>query len=305
MIWLIGSKGMLGTEVSRQLNENKIDFVSSDADIDITDFEKLDEFAKKNQMSGKTIDFIINCAAYTAVDKAEDEKEKAFKINAEGPGNIAHLAKKIGAALLHISTDYVFGGNGVKPYSEDDEVNPIGVYGESKAEGEKKIEAETNSFYILRTAWLYGWNGKNFVYTMIRAMNTHDEIKVVNDQKGTPTNCVTLADVIIKIYKAKSAKKEIPFGIYHVTDEGETTWFDFAKEIQRQTMEKRIADVGNCAVNSCTTEEYPTKAKRPAYSVLSKKKIQMALGIKIGDWKDSLGKFLENNEVKRKVKNGL
>ena len=293
MIWLIGSNGMLGTEVARQLSEKKMEFVSSDFDVDITDFSAIETFAKKQQDSGKKITFIVNCAAYTAVDNAEDDEEKARKINAEGPGNIARLAKKIGATIIHISTDYVFDGSGNKPYLEDDKIAPIGAYGRTKAEGESLIKKETDSYYILRTAWLYGWAGKNFVYTMIRAMNTHEAVKVVSDQRGTPTFCGTLAGVILRIIEANVNGNKIPYGTYHLTDEGETTWFEFTKEIQRQASEFDFAaEVKNCTVNPCATADYPTKAKRPAYSVLSKKKIQDALGTKLPQWQDSLGIFL-------------
>lgn len=304
MIWLIGANGMLGTEVSRQLSEKKIDFVSSDNDVDITDFSALESFAEKVRNSGKKLSFIVNCAAYTAVDNAEEDEEKARKINAEGPKNIARLAKNIGAVLIHISTDYVFDGNGIKgengnirPYTEDDPVAPIGAYGRTKAEGEKLLSSETDSFYILRTAWLYGWAGKNFVYTMIRAMNTHESVKVVSDQRGTPTFCGTLAGVILKIIDLSSDGKPVPFGTYHVTDEGETNWFEFTKEIQRQTSEFGFApNVKNCTVNPCTTADYPTKAKRPAYSVLSKAKIQNTLGMKLPQWQKSLSLFLESEK---------
>lgn len=285
MIWLIGNKGMLGTEVARQLEENKIDFIGTDRDVDFTDADATGSFA-----TGKKIDFIINCAAYTAVDRAESEYELAEKLNAEGPRNIARLAKKIGARLVHISTDYVFDGNASTPRSEDMETNPIGVYGATKAHGEKAVAEETDEFYIIRTAWLYGWAGKNFVYTMIRAMNTHDSVKVVNDQKGSPTFAGDLASVILKIVCGAN----IDYGIYHCTDLGETSWWDFTNEIKRQGIECGWITNRGCTVNPCTTEEYPTPAKRPAYSVLSKDKIQKALGIKLPDWRESLGVFLRS-----------
>ncbi|MBP5695913.1 MAG: dTDP-4-dehydrorhamnose reductase [Treponema sp.] len=291
MIWLIGNKGMLGTEVARQLEENKIDFIGSDRDVDFTD-----EAATEKFTAGKKIDFIINCAAYTAVDKAESEYELAEKLNADGPRNIARLAKRIGAKLVHISTDYVFDGSGSTPRTEDMEINPIGVYGETKAHGEKAVAEEMDEFYIIRTAWLYGWAGKNFVYTMIRAMNTHDSVKVVNDQKGTPTFAGDLAAVIVKIIKSN-----VPYGIYHCTDLGEITWWDFTNEIKRQGIECGLVVNPRCAVNPCSTEEYPTPAKRPAYSVLSKDKIQKALGIKLPDWKESLGIFLKSDMFNREM----
>lgn len=287
MIWVIGYKGMLGSEICRQLTENNIQFVRSDVDVDITDIEALDQFAKS-----WAVTWIINCAAYTAVDKAESDIELAHKLNVEGPANIAKVAKKYGAKLIHISTDYVFDGTGDTPRTEDMPVAPIGVYGVTKAKGEEAVRNNTDKYYILRTAWLYGWAGKNFVYTMIRAMNTHDAVKVVNDQKGTPTFAGDLAKVILQIIDDKT----VPYGTYHVTDLGEITWWDFTNEIKKQGIEAGwISEKGkNCVVNPCTTDEYPTPAKRPAYSVLSKDKIQKTLGITLPDWKESLKVFLDS-----------
>ena len=288
MIWVIGYKGMLGSEICRQLTENNIQFVRSDVDVDITDIKALDQFAKS-----WAVTWIINCAAYTAVDKAESDIELAHKLNVEGPENIAKVAKKYGAKLIHISTDYVFDGTGDTPRTEDMPVAPIGVYGVTKAKGEEAVRNNTDKYYILRTAWLYGWVGKNFVYTMIRAMNTHDAVKVVNDQKGTPTFAGDLAKVILQIIDDKT----VSYGTYHVTDLGEITWWDFTNEIKKQGIEAGwINETGkNCVVNPCTTDEYPTPAKRPAYSVLSKDKIQKTLGIKLPDWKESLSKFLNSD----------
>ena len=288
MIWLIGYKGMLGSEIARQLSENKIEFVGTDIDVDITSYEALSEFA-----SNKSIKWIINCAAYTAVDLAESNEELCGKLNAVAPGNIAKVAKEVGATVIHISTDYVFDGTGDTPRTEDMAVAPIGVYGKTKADGEKTVADNTDKFYILRTAWLYGWAGKNFVYTMLRAMNKNPAVKVVADQKGTPTFAGDLAGVIIQLI---NAEKTIEYGVYHVTDLGEISWWDFTNEIKKQGIETGwITDFGkNCVVNPCTTDEYPTPAKRPAYSVLSKDKIQKALNIKLPDWKESLTVFLES-----------
>ena len=287
MIWVIGYKGMLGSEICRQLTENNIQFVRSDVDVDITDIEALEQFAKC-----RAVTWIINCAAYTAVDKAESDIELAHKLNVEGPANIAKVAKKYGAKLIHISADYVFDGTGDTPRTEDMPVAPIGVYGVTKAKGEEAVRNNTDKYYILRTAWLYGWAGKNFVYTMIRAMNTHDAVKVVNDQKGTPTFAGDLAKVILQIIDDKT----VSYGIYHVTDIGEITWWDFTNEIKKQGIEAGwINEKGkNCVVNPCTTDEYPTPAKRPAYSVLSKDKIQKTLGITLPYWKESLKVFLDS-----------
>ena len=287
MIWLIGNKGMLGSEIARQLLENKIDFVGTDIDVDITSYDALSTFAKN-----KSIKWIINCAAYTAVDLAESNVELATKLNATAPGNIAKVAKEIDATVIHISTDYVFDGTGDSPRTEDMEIAPIGVYGITKADGEKSVSENAEKYYILRTAWLYGWAGKNFVYTMLRAMNKNPAVKVVADQKGTPTFAGDLAHVILKII---SKENPIPYGIYHVTDLGETTWFEFTKEIKNQGIDAGYLQNKDCVVNSCTTEEYPTPAKRPAYSVLSKDKIQQALGITLPQWQESLSVFLKSD----------
>lgn len=285
MIWLISYKGMLGTEIARQLSENKIEFVGTDIDVDITNPQALAAFAQ-----GKEISHIINCSAYTAVDKAETDADFAKKLNEDGPRNIASLAKQIHARMIHISTDYVFDGTGSSPYTEDMPIAPIGVYGKTKADGEEAVRQNLAEHYIIRTAWLYGWAGKNFVYTMIRAMNTHDSVKVVNDQKGSPTFAGDLAGAIIKIIQ----KQDVPYGTYHCTDLGEITWWDFTNEIKKQGIELGLITNRDCTVNPCTTDEYPTPAKRPAYSVLSKDKIQKALGITLPLWKDSLGVFLKS-----------
>ena len=287
MIWLIGNKGMLGSEIARQLTENKIDFVGTDIDVDITSYDALSTFAKN-----KSIKWIINCAAYTAVDLAESNVELATKLNANAPGNIAKVAKEIDATVIRISTDYVFDGTGDSPRTEDMEIAPIGVYGVTKADGEKSVSENSEKYYILRTAWLYGWAGKNFVYTMLRAMNKNPAVKVVADQKGTPTFAGDLADVILKII---SKENLIPYGIYHVTDLGETTWWDFTNEIKNQGIDAGYLQNKDCVVNPCTTEEYPTPAKRPAYSVLSKDKIQKALGITLPQWQESLAVFLKSD----------
>lgn len=286
MLWLIGCKGMLGTEIARQLTENKMDFIGTDIDVDITNPQALADFAR-----GKNISYIINCSAYTAVDKAESDADFAKKLNEDGPRNIANLANQIHAVMIHISTDYVFDGTGTSPYTEDMPIAPIGVYGKTKADGEAAVRQSLKEHYIIRTAWLYGWAGRNFVYTMIKAMNTHDSVKVVNDQKGSPTFAGDLADVIIKLIN----KQTVPYGTYHCTDLGEITWWDFTNEIKKQGIETGLITNKDCVVNPCTTDEYPTPAKRPAYSVLCKDKIQNALGITLPDWKESLKKFIDSD----------
>ncbi|MBQ5632151.1 MAG: dTDP-4-dehydrorhamnose reductase [Treponema sp.] len=286
MVWLIGCKGMLGTEIARQLKNSNIDYIGTDIDVDITKLEVLEDFANKNPK----IDWIINCSAYTAVDKAEDDKDFANLLNNIGPKNISSVAKKINAKMIHISTDYVFDGTGTTPYTEDMDVKPIGVYGQTKADGEKSVIDSGCEYYIFRTAWLYGYDGKNFVYTMLKLMESKQELSVVSDQKGTPTFAGDLANCVIKTI---TSKNQIPCGIYHCTDLGEITWYDFACEIYKQG--KATGKLSNeCKINPCSTDEFPTKAKRPAYSVLSKEKIQQALGIALPMWNESLNVFMNS-----------
>lgn len=286
MVWLIGCKGMLGTEVARQLKNRNIDYIGTDIDVDITKLEVLEDFANKNPK----IDWIINCSAYTAVDKAEDDKDFANLLNNIGPKNISSVAKKINAKMIHISTDYVFDGTGNIPYTEDMDIKPIGVYGQTKADGEKSVIDSGCEYYIFRTAWLYGYDGKNFVYTMLKLMESKQELSVVSDQKGTPTFAGDLANCVIKTI---TSKNQIPCGIYHCTDLGEITWYDFACEIYKQG--KATGKLSNeCKINPCSTDEFPTKAKRPAYSVLSKEKIQQALGITLPMWNESLNVFMNS-----------
>ncbi|MBR5401593.1 MAG: dTDP-4-dehydrorhamnose reductase [Treponema sp.] len=312
MIWLIGCKGMLGSEVARQLDEKKAHWVGTDKEVDITDAEALAAFEKSVETSSyldttstdKHIKWIINCSAYTNVDKAEEEPELADRLNNLGALNIARTARRIGAKLIHISTDYVFGGNGKEPYTEDMEKNPLGVYGKTKSDGEDAIQKEMTQFYILRTAWLYGYDGKNFVYTMTNLMNSHDQIRVVNDQKGTPTCAVDLASVILKIIEKSDnateafGKHSAPTpGIYHFTNAGETTWYNFATEIYH--FGRKYGRIKNeCKVNACTTEEYGANVQRPAYSVLSKDKICRELKIKLPEWRVSLEKFIKGERFK-------
>lgn len=286
MVWLIGCKGMLGTEIARQLKNSNIDYIGTDIDVDITKLEVLEDFANKNPK----IDWIINCSAYTAVDKAEDDKDFANLLNNIGPKNISSVAKKINAKMIHISTDYVFDGTGNIPYTEDMDVKPIGVYGQTKADGEKSVIDSGCEYYIFRTAWLYGYDGKNFVYTMLKLMESKQALSVVSDQKGTPTFAGDLANCVIKTI---TSKNQIPCGIYHCTDLGEITWYDFACEIYKQG--KATGKLSNeCKINPCSTDEFPTKAKRPAYSVLSKEKIQQALGIALPMWNESLNVFMNS-----------
>ena len=319
MIWLIGCKGMLGTEVARQLDANNIAWVGTDREVDITDPNALETFAQSHDgpvnrtgltatngnIPGK-INWVINCSAYTDVNKAESEPELAKKLNADGPLNIARATRHIGAKLIHISTDYVFDGTGTRPYTEDMAKQPLGVYGETKAAGEDAVQKEMTQYYILRTAWLYGFDGHNFVYTMTKSMNLNESVKVVEDQKGTPTFAGDLASVILKIIITSAnahglfgKNSAIPYGVYHCTDLGETNWYAFTKKIYEYG--KKFGRITHdCTINPCTTEEYPTPAKRPAYSVLSKDKLQKSLKIKLPKWEDSLEYFMKSDKFEIK-----
>ena len=280
---------MLGTELALLFESRSLPYIATDRELDITDREALLSFAEKQQAIG----WIINCAAYTAVDKAEDDSDNCRLINTTGAKNIASCAKKIGARLVHISTDYVFNGRGNKPYTEEDKTDPIGVYGLSKRDGEIKILEENSDSFIIRTAWLYGRHGNNFVHTMLRLMQEKETLSVVNDQYGCPTWAFDLAETIVTLMRFSDTKK-ITFGIYHYTNEGEITWFDFAKEIYSQGRSFGILS-RDCKVMPCTSADFPAKVRRPAYSVLDKTKIKKTLEITIPAWDESLKEFFKKS----------
>lgn len=313
MIWLIGCKGMLGTELGKQLTDNNISWVGTDSEVDITDQSALDSFALSHSPSaemtgssalnghvGKKITWIINCSAYTNVDKAESDQDIAAKLNTEGPLHIARTARRINAKLIHISTDYVYDGKSSVPYTEEMPFSPINAYGKTKADGENAIHKEMTQYYILRTSWLYGFTGNNFVYSMIKAMKENNTVSVVSDQKGSPTCACDLASVIIKIINVSEKattlvgkKSALPYGTYNYTDEGAISWYDYAIKIYSLAKKyKKIA--GECTVTPCSSEDYNSEAKRPLYSVLSKTKIQKALKLKIPKWDVSLEKFFKS-----------
>ncbi|MDR2600874.1 MAG: dTDP-4-dehydrorhamnose reductase [Spirochaetaceae bacterium] len=286
MIWITGSSGMLGRETALAFDKYNLPYIASGSSIDITDYKSVTAFT-----AGKSISYILNCAAYTAVDKAEDEIEKCEAVNSIGPENIAKAASKINAKLIHISTDYVFNGEKKTPYKETDAASATGVYGRTKFEGESNVLRVLPQSWIIRTSWLYGAFGGNFVFTMLRLFNERDEIKVVNDQFGCPTWTGDLAEVISVLIMRDKNKKSAPFGVYHFSNEGFCTWFEYAKKIYEYAVELNLTSKG-CVIHPCTTLEYVTKAKRPKYSVLDKSKIKPALGVDIPDWQFSLKKFL-------------
>ncbi len=289
MIWVVGNKGMLGSELSCELGKAGLAFVGSDRDVDFLDPYAIEAFASRSKVTA-----IVNCAAYTAVDKAEDEPEICARLNVEGPRNLAVLAHKIGARLLHISTDYVFDGNSTVPYREDDPVNPTGIYGRTKAEGEQVLLASCPDTIIVRTAWLYGEYGNNFVYTMLLLMRKKDEIGVVADQQGSPTWAQDLARTIVAVLKDRSGKS----GIYHFTDAGDISWYDFAVTIHEKGRKLGILE-RDCRVVPLATGQYPTRARRPTYSVLSKEKIQRDFKVAVPAWDESLGRFMDEITLNR------
>ncbi|MCR8667212.1 dTDP-4-dehydrorhamnose reductase [Aestuariibaculum sp. M13] len=245
-------------------------------ELDICDLNQVQSFFKSHD-----IDYCVNCAAYTAVDKAEDEQELAFKVNAKGVKNLALACKEYHVVLIHISTDFVFDGIKREPYTEGDQPNPISVYGASKLQGEIEIQNILEKYFIIRTSWLYSEHGNNFMKTMLCLAETRDAISVVADQIGTPTYAGDLAKVILDIVKNKTNE----FGVYHYSNEGEISWFDFAKEIFK------IANL-NIELIPIDSSKYITKAKRPTYSVLSKEKIKNKLGVEVPHWSFSLKKVL-------------
>ena len=277
-ILVTGANGQLGNCLRKTFsNDTDLEVVYTDVqDLDITDREEVDHFIRENNF-----DFIVNCAAYTAVDRAETDDLKAAAINTVAVGNIAQAAAKHRVKVIHISTDYVFNGENYRPYEENDEPYPRSIYGRTKLEGEGILTSFCQDALIIRTAWLYSEFGGNFVKTMLRLASEHKSINVVADQIGSPTYAGDLADAIHHILRHN---KWLP-GIYHFTNEGVASWFDFSKAIFELAGK-------NVEVNPIPTSQYPTPAKRPLYSVLSKMKIKNTYGVKIPYWRDSLKKCL-------------
>lgn len=272
---------MLGRDVVRRLEELGLAHVDSDLDCDITDRDAVRAFA-----ADRGVDWIINCAAYTAVDAAEDDEAKAEAVNAIGPANLGSEARDRHARIIQVSTDYVFDGNATTPYTEDQEPAPRGAYGRTKARGEQLLAAATPEYFIVRTAWLYGTHGKNFVATMLRLMNERDVVKVVDDQRGTPTYTRDLA-VALCAFVAQDSRA---FGTYHYTNDGEVTWYTFARAIyDLGHAHRRIGRA--CQIIPIETDQYPTKAVRPKYSVLSKLKIKQALQLDVPVWQSGLERY--------------
>jgi dTDP-4-dehydrorhamnose reductase len=278
-ILITGSHGQLGNEMQQAANRfPDFNYLYTDVeDLDICDKAALSTFVKANH-----VNIIVNCAAYTAVDKAEDDVELCYKINSDAVLNIGEVATENGLKVVHVSTDYVFDGTNHIPYKEDQEVCPATVYGKSKLAGEQALFSSCKQAVILRTAWLYSSFGNNFVKTMMKLGTERDSINVIFDQIGTPTYAADLADAILKVL---SHETFVP-GIYHFSDEGACSWYDFTKSIHR------IAGI-SCDVRPIEAKDYPARTPRPHYSVLNKAKIKSTYGIVLPHWEESLEKCIE------------
>jgi dTDP-4-dehydrorhamnose reductase len=284
MIWLVGRAGMLGREVERLLERDGRPYLASDREVDITDPAALREFLLRRD----GVRWILNCSAYTAVDRAEEEPEAAFRINADGPENLARLAREIGARLVHISTDYVFSGAKSEPYTEEDETGPLGVYGLSKLAGEERIRAVGGEWFIVRTAWLYGRHGGNFVHTMLRLFRERDTLRVVADQWGNPTWARHLAGFLLHLVERGAPAGEV----YHYTSEGRASWHEFAGEIHRLALERGLLE-RPVRLLPISTAEYAARAPRPANSCLSKEKVRRTFGLAIPHWREALQRYFQ------------
>jgi dTDP-4-dehydrorhamnose reductase len=289
---LVGSKGMLAAAVRSCAGpEWEI------AELDLPEFDMTDFSLAESVLGELSPGVIINCAAYTNVDGAEAEASLAMRVNGEGPGNLAHIARQLDATLVHISTDYVFNGKKGFPYQEDDVVAPMSAYGRSKLAGERAIvESGLKNFYIVRTSWLYGPNGKNFVETIIRLAKEREELRIVADQVGSPTYTVDLARAIFNLLAAMPHPSHVtphaPYGIYHYANEGQCSWYEFACAIISVTKNLGLPiKIRN--VLPIKTEEYPLPAQRPAYSVFSKDKYRLATKAVVPDWQTSLKRYLQ------------
>ena len=286
-ILVTGANGQLGHEMQRVAKNSGHSFVFTDVaegyeKLDITNLDAIRQMVREH-----SVDIIVNCAAYTNVDKAEGDYDLANLLNNTAAGNLAAAMKEVGGTLIHVSTDYVFQGDRYTPCREDWPTNPLGVYGKTKLAGEQSIEATGCRHIIIRTAWLYSQWGKNFVNTMQSLTASHDILKVVFDQVGTPTFAGDLADVIAHIIETGQTDKT---GIYHFSNEGVCSWFDFAKVICELS--------GNtCDIQPCYSEEVPSPVKRPHFSVLDKTKLKQTFGVKVPYWTDSLKACIKQLEL--------
>ncbi len=275
-VLVTGVKGQLGYDVVNELEKRNIEAVGVDIEeMDITDAESVNGVIRE-----AAPDAVIHCAAYTAVDAAEDNEELCRKVNAEGTQNIADVCKALDIKMIYISTDYVFDGQGERPWEPEDERHPLNVYGQTKYEGELAVQNTLDKYFIVRIAWVFGVNGKNFIKTMLRLAETHNRLTVVNDQYGSPTYTYDLARLLVDMVLTEK------YGVYHATNEGICTWYEFACEIFKQAgVEMEVVPV--------TSAEYPAKAKRPENSRMSKEKLSDNGFERLPSWQDALKRYLE------------
>ena len=284
-ILVTGCNGQLGRAIRQEYKGEDVSFINTDVAegegivaLDITDVN-----AVLTLVRAERPDVIINCAAHTNVDACEQQWDAAYRINAIGPRNLSIAAREVGAKMIHVSTDYVFEGNGTKPYTEFDAPNPVSAYGKTKLEGEKFVKEFAPKYFILRTAWLYG-EGKNFVKTMLKLAENHDEVSVVCDQLGSPTSAVELAKMIHYLEQTEN------YGLFHATCEGDTNWADFAEEIFKLAGK-------STKVNHVTSVQYkemnPASANRPAYSILDNYMLRLTSDYKMADWHDALEVYMK------------
>jgi len=286
-ILIVGAKGQLGREIAECFGRGKTELgvpevLSLDNTVRATDVDELDitDLSAVRSAVKDGYDAVINCAAFTNVNACETEMDAAFRVNSIGPRNLAIACEEIGAKLVHVSTDYVFAGNGSVPYTEYDLASPVSVYGKTKLLGEEYVREHSSKYFIVRTAWLYGYYGNNFVKTMLRINREKGASRVVNDQRGNPTNAADLAHHILKLLTTEE------YGVYHATGKGECSWFEFTEKIVE------YAGI-NAAVSPCTTEEYPTPAKRPAYSSLDNMMLRATVGDEFRPWEEALFAFMK------------
>jgi dTDP-4-dehydrorhamnose reductase len=286
---VVGSGGMLGWEVVECLKSAGFDVVTLDFPvIDITNRESVFSEIGRTESPG----LLINCAAYTAVDKAESEQGAAFAANRDGPANLAEVCKKLGMPLIHISTDYIFNGKADRPYKEEDAADPIGVYGRSKWEGEEAVRVRLGRHIIVRTSWLYGSRGQNFVKTILRLGKEREELKVVSDQYGCPTWAFDLAGCLVRIAgRVLAAPDTVTWGGYHFCGQGVTTWYDFAAAILDEARQRDSSPIARAT--PVPTSSYPTVAERPKYSALDCGRVREIFGIAPPPWERSLAGMMD------------
>lgn len=286
-VFVTGAKGQLASDFLPLLSMSGFKSAAfSSSELDITDRKAVIEAVEKAAPG-----VIVNPAAYTKVDLAEKERERAYAVNAEGAENLALAANAVGCPIVHVSTDFVFDGRSPVPYAEEADANPLSVYGASKLEGEKAVAATTDAHVIVRTSWLYGASGGNFVKTILRLASERESLRVVYDQAGTPTWSQDLARALVKVCKDLDSGKE-PWGVYHYSNEGVASWYDFAVAICEEAAGSGMA-VKCKSIEPILTSEYPVPATRPAYSVLNKAKMKKTFGVTIPHWRRSLSTMIK------------